>query len=112
MGDINLKSIPEEEDKDNFEVHSIDDTERPSDVISAEPGTQIKINFGKFVELVAKHSFIDIIEKNQEKEIIIDANLLADLANSHEDAEEEYPKWVLVVVGLFLGAIVMYVILK
>lgn len=111
MGDINLKSIPEEENEKKypFEVHSIDESEAEK---LKGPVTQVKMNFGKFVELVARHSFIDIIEKNQDKEIIIDANLLTDLANSHDDKEEEYPKWALVVVGLVLGAIVMYVVLK
>ena len=112
MPDINLKSIPDEKNEnDGFEVHNIDEDTR-QEVKAESPSSKITIKFGKFVELVAKHSFIDVVEKNADLDIIIDANLLADLANSDEDKENVYNKWILVGFGLICGILITIFIIK
>ena len=42
----------------------------------------VKITFDRFVTLVANHSFIEVVEKNKNEEVIISTNLLTDLANA------------------------------
>ncbi len=114
MSDINLKSIPEEKNPDEkvgFKVHHIEEDVLVKKVeVSAE--TKVIIKFGKFVELVAKHSFVDVVEKNADEEIIINANLLADLANADEEKETIYQRWTLVGIGLILGVLIAYIIMK
>ncbi|KKP40153.1 MAG: hypothetical protein UR28_C0002G0010 [Candidatus Peregrinibacteria bacterium GW2011_GWF2_33_10] len=109
MSDLNLKSIPDEKDGDKnaFQIRNIEE-----ETETQEPSTKVKIKFGKFVELVAKHSFLEIIENNADQEVVIDSNLLADLANADEPKDLEYPKWAFVVAGVVLGAILVYIILK
>jgi hypothetical protein len=107
MSDLNLKIVPNDEieEKDTFQINHIQN--------DIESSSKIKIKFGKFVELVAKHSYVDVIEKNADHEIVIDANLLADLANSHDDEEENpYQKWILIGIGLVVGIFVAYLVLK
>jgi len=111
VNDINLKFIPEEKSVDNssdnaFEVKNIEED------IKAESGSKVKIKFGRFVELVAKHSFIDVVENNKNQEIVIDANLLADLANAEDDSSPVLQKWTLVAIGIIVGIVLAYIILK
>lgn len=42
----------------------------------------VSITFDRFVTLVAEHSFVEVVEKNRDEEVILSTNLLTDLANS------------------------------
>ena len=104
-------------DKNNldFRKHPIDDDAVDLGLRSARPaskedaGQMVKIHFAKFVQLVANHSFIDIVDRNAEEEVIVSGNLLTDLANAH-DRSRERKMPLMFVAGLVLGIILTYII--
>ncbi|HCW32053.1 MAG: hypothetical protein UT36_C0008G0015 [Candidatus Peregrinibacteria bacterium GW2011_GWF2_39_17] len=75
------------------------------------PGNKVTINFVKFVQLVANHSFVDVVDKNSDEEIIISSNLLTDLANAHDQGGERKTP-LMFLAGIVIGVILTYVILK
>jgi hypothetical protein len=107
---ILVKPIGEQEEPEiDFEKSSISDEElglAPPKMAS----NTVTVNFAKFVQLVANHSFIDIVEKNAEEEVVISGNLLTDLANSHDRGKEKRMP-VMFMAGLVLGIILTYIIL-
>jgi len=88
------------------------DAEIERDVSSeGEPASKVKITFGRFVKLVANHSFLDIVEKNSDQEIIISTNLLTDLANAH-DGQTERKLPIVFILGIVIGVAVTYFLLS
>lgn len=77
---------------------------------SSEPASRVKITFGRFVSLVANHSFLDVVEKNSGEEVIISTNLLTDLANAH-DGQTERKMPIVFVLGLIVGIGLTYLLL-
>ncbi|OIP81329.1 hypothetical protein COW94_01365 [Candidatus Peregrinibacteria bacterium CG22_combo_CG10-13_8_21_14_all_44_10] len=106
-----------EGDDDSSEVIFDDDlpdldAEIERDVSSeGEPASKVKITFGRFVKLVANHSFLDIVEKNSDQEIIISTNLLTDLANAH-DGQTERKLPIVFILGIVIGVAVTYFLLS
>lgn len=78
--------------------------------VSSEPASRVKITFGRFVSLVANHSFLDVVEKNSGEEVIISTNLLTDLANAH-DGQTERKMPIVFVLGLIVGIGLTYLLL-
>ncbi len=77
----------------------------------AVAGDMVKITFARFVQLVANHSFIDMVDKNAEQPVIVSGNLLADLANAHDrSGERRLP--LMFVGGLVIGIAITYLIIK
>ncbi len=91
------------------ELKEIEDFERGA-VTEAEPASRVKITFGRFVKLVANHSFLDVVEKNADQEIIISTNLLTDLANAH-DGQTERKLPVVFIFGIVIGVAITYFLL-
>lgn len=129
MDDITL---PQENDDDRLFIRSVGDKEsvdfekHPVDVDDVDLGLpsarasggtsggdeaspKVKIHFAKFVQLVANHSFIDIVDKNAEEEVIVSGNLLTDLANAHDRASERRMP-LMFVAGLVIGIVLTYII--
>ncbi|KKT18889.1 MAG: hypothetical protein UW03_C0028G0005 [Candidatus Peregrinibacteria bacterium GW2011_GWA2_43_8] len=117
MDDI---KFPSENQDDNLSEDEVVDKEGESDLdnleeevkhgSSSEPASKVKITFGRFVSLVANHSFLDIVEKNSDEEVIISTNLLTDLANAH-DGQTERKLPVVFVLGLIVGIGLTYLLL-
>ena len=112
-------SIKEEED--SFVVNHIEESEednaahaimRESRVVKQEPeaAEKVKVSFDNFVKLVANHNFEDVIDKNKEEDVIVSSNLLADLANAHEQ-EEERRIPAIFIIGVLLGIVITYILL-
>jgi hypothetical protein len=59
---------------------------------------------------VANHNYEDVINKNLDEDVIVSSNLLADLANAHEQ-EEERRIPAIFIVGVVLGIVVTYILL-
>ncbi|MBI2463953.1 hypothetical protein HYV57_03270 [Candidatus Peregrinibacteria bacterium] len=76
-----------------------------------EIGDKVKMHFTNFVQLVATHDFDTVLKTRGEEEIILSADLLADLASCHEDAGPNRLPWVFVV-GIVLGVGITYILLK
>lgn len=107
-----MKGDGELEDVD-FDKTSIDDdlsATPPLDPLS-NAGNKVVVSFAKFVQLVANHSFIDIVDKNAEEEVIVSGNLLTDLANAHDKTKEKRMP-LMFVAGLVIGIALTYIILK
>lgn len=85
--------------------------ESDSEMYSVNQKGKISITFGKFIRLLTSHNFEEIMGGHEKKEVIIDVDLLADLANSHnEEPDKRVP--VFFILGLFIGAIVVFVLVK
>lgn len=68
----------------------------------------VKISFDRFVTLVANHSFLEVVERNKNEDVVISTNLLTDLANARRGAPNTKSSLMIVagiVVGIFLGYI-------
>ena len=75
-----------------------------------QPANRVAITFGRFVKLVANHSFLDVVERNSKEEVVISTNLLTDLANAHDrGTERKLP--VVFLVGIVIGVAVTYFLL-
>ncbi|MDP2625045.1 MAG: hypothetical protein Q8P27_02550 [Candidatus Peregrinibacteria bacterium] len=105
----------------DFEKVSIEDARLEADfddgssaagnLPSTVPSDQVRIHFSKFVQLVANHSYIDIVDKNANQEVIISSNLLTDLANAHDRiGERRMP--LIFMAGLVIGIILTYIIVR
>jgi hypothetical protein len=75
-----------------------------------EPAGKVKLTFGRFVKLVANHSFLDVVERNSEEEVIISTNLLSDLANAH-DGQSERKLPIVFILGIVIGVAITYFLL-
>jgi hypothetical protein len=126
MDDI---TIPHENDDDRLFIRPVDDLEgvdfekhpivddidlelpsaRAS--VGSDAGQMVRIQFAKFVQLVANHSYIDIVDKNAEQDVIVSGNLLTDLANAHDRARERRMP-LMFVAGLVIGIILTYIIVQ
>ena len=80
--------------------------------VNSEPMAveKVKVSFDNFVNLVANHNYEEVIEKNKNEDVIVSSNLLADLANAHEQ-EEERRIPAIFIIGVVLGIVVTYILL-
>jgi hypothetical protein len=113
----------EEKNDDDFVVHNIEDEElEPKMEVTNMPETtalkeepkvseKVKVKFSNFVQLVANHNFEQVINKNNDEDVIVSSDLLADLANSHEQ-EEERRIPAIFIIGVVLGVIITYILLE
>lgn len=115
------KPLSLKEEEDTFVVHNIEEGEeeetepailRESTVVTEEPkvAEKVVVKFSNFVNLVANHNYEDVIQKNQDEEVIMSSDLLADLANAHEQ-EEERRIPAIFIIGVVLGVIITYILL-
>jgi hypothetical protein len=77
-----------------------------------KPSDKVKVKFDKFVNLIATHAYQEIFDKHLDDDVIISTDLLTDLANAHEDKEDGKKIPTFFVIGIVLGVIVTWFILK
>lgn len=107
MNDIKITDLRQK--KTSFETTQV----TPVEAKAAEPGEKIKVKFEKFVQLVATHDFEGALKKHANEDIIINSNLLTDLANSHEEEAGEGKKFsIFLIVGIIIGIVITYLILR
>ena len=118
---VDKKALSLKEDDDSFVVHHIEEEEDTgsepatqfSNIVVEKPeaGESIKVKFSNFVQLVETHNYEDIVEKNRDEDVIVSSNLLAELANAHEqDEEKRIPA--IFIIGVVIGIVVTYLLLK
>lgn len=73
---------------------------------------KVKVKFDKFVNLIATHAYQEIFDKHVNEDVIISTDLLADLANAHEEKDDGKKVPVYVLVGVLVGVLVTWLILK
>ncbi|MCK9186681.1 hypothetical protein M0P48_04570 [Candidatus Gracilibacteria bacterium] len=78
------------------------------------PNDKVRIKFDKFVNLIATHAYEDIVEKHSDEDVIISTDLLADIANAHDEEEPQSGHKVplIFVVGIVLGIALTYILFK
>ena len=112
-----IRSVREDDDID-FEKHPLDDDDLdlasvgrslPGGAIT--PTQMVTIKFANFVQLVANHSYIDIVDKNAEEDVTMSGNLLTELANAH-DRSRERKMPLMFIGGLVIGIVLTYIIIK
>lgn len=94
-----MNVTPVKEEVEEMDIPDIDDL---------IPRETIKVKFGKFVQLVQNHDFVDVIEAHADDEIIMTTNLLTDLAGAHDKREEKKIPLVFVV-GIVIGVVLTYI---
>jgi len=110
---------------DDFVINQIDGDKVEDDEVNVDKGyshgaigvsqvpeaaEKVKVSFGNFAKLVANRNFEDVIEMNKDEDVIVSSNLLADLANSHEnEGERRIPA--VFVVGVLIGIVITYILL-
>ena len=75
-----------------------------------EPKELVKVKFSKFVQLVTVRDCADVVANNENEDIIINSNLLTELASSHDEREEKKIPLVFLV-GLAIGVIITYILI-
>ena len=78
---------------------------------ASKPYDKVKVNFEKFVTLIANHDIEGVFEKHIDEDVIVSTDLLADLANSHEDVKENKVPAVFFV-GLLIGIALTWFLLS
>lgn len=107
MNDIKITDLRSK--KPVFETAPVTQAEAKA----AEPGERIKVKFEKFVQLVATHDFEGALKKHADEDIIVNSNLLTDLANSHEEEAGEGKKFsIFLIVGIIIGIVISFLILR
>ncbi len=73
---------------------------------------KVKVKFDKFVNLIATHAYQEIFDKHVNEDVIISTDLLADLANAHEEKDDGKKIPLYILMGVLLGVMVTWFILK
>ncbi|MCX6733327.1 MAG: hypothetical protein NTX63_00770 [Candidatus Peregrinibacteria bacterium] len=97
------------------EISSDDDMEEEivsEPIEEREPGELVKVRFDKFVQLVATHNFEEVLKNHAEEDIVMNSNLLMDLASAHEDTDDSKKQSMMIGVGVLIGLGVALVLLK
>lgn len=115
---INLRSTVDDEPE--FRIARVEEESEETTVVQKMPdmveealqsGDKVKIKFDKFVNLVATHAYEDIVELHEDDDIIISTDLLADLANAHEEkSDKKVPMMFLT--GIVLGILIAWFLIK
>ena len=105
--------LPDENDDDTPEVEfrktPVEDARPQSAAHHYGASDHVKITFDRFVTLVANHSFIDVVERNKDEEVIMSTNLLTDLANARGLSPKTRGP-LLLLAGIVLGIFIAYFI--
>ena len=100
-----------------FQVNEISSDDMEEEIVSEpieerEPGELVKVRFDKFVQLVATHNFEEVLKNHAEEDIVMNSNLLMDLASAHEDTDDSKKQSMMIGVGVLIGLGVALVMFK
>jgi len=115
---INLRSAIKKEGQEvEFKINHVDEEASPEaiaselEAVANTSGDKVKIKFDKFVNLVATHAYEEIVENHMDDDIIISTDLLADLANAHEErGEKKMP--MMLMLGILIGVGITWFLIK
>lgn len=116
---IDIRDVERPLEPQEFAVKQIQETseleeEFESEPVSIpiEPSEKVRVKFEKFVQLIATHNFQEVLKKNPEEDVILSTNLLADLANAHEEPKGERKVPVALSIGILIGVALTYLLFK
>jgi hypothetical protein len=115
-GVINLRSVPVDNNNDvEFKInHMGEDEHLAKDVASSGVHTdKVSIKFDKFVNLIASHDYESIFQRHIDQDVVVSTDLLADLANAHQENEVSDRKVPFIFLfGILIGIVLMWIFLK
>lgn len=82
------------------------------ELAAMKPNDKVKIKFDKFVNLIATHAYQEIFDKHLDEDVVISTDLLADLANAHEEKGDNKKVPVFFFVGILLGVLVTWFLVR
>lgn len=120
-GVINLRKGNDSLDEPEFKIERVPSSDEAG--LSAAPVSElestamrsydkVKVKFDKFVNLVATHAYEEIFEKHADEDVIISTDLLADLANAHEEPAEKKKLPIVFLIGILLGIGITWLLIK
>lgn len=120
---INLRE-PKDDSDPEFKIKRFEDDEKEVPEVKEVSGDfvarhasvenahdKVRVKFGKFVNLVLNQEFEDIFHRHMETEIIMDSDLLTDLASA-QDRKKDRKLPLIFLGGIVLGIAVAWFILK
>ena len=110
---INLRA--DEDDRPEFKIDHVEQDvgyASPASDLDFKSTDKVKIKFDKFVNLIATHAYEDLFDKYHDEDIVMSTNLLADLANSHEEKDDGKKVPLIFVFGIVLGIGITWILLK
>lgn len=112
MNDMDVKIISNESSEaDGFEHHALSDEVEAVEKRDAGVSQLVKMKFPNFAKLVATHSFENVLEKNAQEEVVLSADLLADLANAEPMDDERRRQMMILFGGVLLGLLIGFLFL-
>ena len=113
-GVIDLRSADNDFSDAEFQIHDMElEQSKNADVNVREitAHDRVKVKFDKFVNLIATHAYEEIFDKYNDEDVIVSTDLLADLANAHEDKQMGKTPF-LFLFGILLGIVATYFLMK
>lgn len=112
MPKMSVAPVKEEEMELTDEVEELADSvkkiAKSAPAAEAPPKDVIRVKFASFVQLVSQYDLESVMEANKNEDVIINANLLTDLASSREKREEKRVPLVFLV-GIAIGVVLTYI---
>ena len=106
--EFRIDNVPDDRVAGKVETAKVSELEQAA----SKSYDKVKVKFEKFVNLIATHSYDEIFDKHQDEDVIISTDLLADLANAHEDKGENRKTPVIFLFGILLGVILTWLLLR
>ena len=116
-GVIDLRTGDNDFSDPEFQIHSMEEAEvntfksNNSNISEITAHDRVKVKFDKFVNLIATHAYEEIFEKYNNEDVIVSTDLLADLANSHEEKQMGKTPFIFLF-GILLGILAAYFLMK
>ena len=114
-GVIDLRAGDNDFSDAEFQIHSMEDSDMPKavedNVREITAHDRVKVKFDKFVNLIATHAYEEIFEKYNDEDVIVSTDLLADLANAHEEKQMGKMPFIFLF-GILLGILAAYFLMK
>ncbi len=115
-GVIDLRAGDSDFSDTEFQIHSMEKDEEfsqgpESNLREITAHDRVKVKFDKFVNLIATHAYEEIFDKYNDEDVIVSTDLLADLANAHEEKQMGKTPF-LFLFGILLGIVATYFLMK
>lgn len=106
------ETLHEDHESSFYEDSKMSEKPEPPVYVRAEdmaPKEQVKVKFANFVQLVTTQDVAAVIQANPQEEIIMNSNLLTELASAHDKkGEKKIP--VVFIVGMAIGVFLAYIL--
>ncbi|OGJ42903.1 hypothetical protein A3B60_03455 [Candidatus Peregrinibacteria bacterium RIFCSPLOWO2_01_FULL_39_12] len=119
--DDDIIDLRNEGDEAEFRIDNIEEEDSVAEVkggtpfseaAASAPYDRVKVKFDKFVNLVVMHASEELLERHADEDVVISTDLLADLANTHEEKSDGKKVPLIFLIGILLGIGITWLLLK